>query len=223
MYLLRKWKLQSIIYMYRKDPYSSSRNTITIYVYSMYPSVFNPYIYNPSYIYIWVYPNCILEYVEFHFEAIAWFSYTPSVPKRMEFSSFKVRLVETWNYAYVPTLYHCIWEFLTNSASPHRPPPRRPAAHKKTVLGRILTRIAQDSTRMVEVYWSMLSFPLPCHCRRWCAAQALFHPLAPRPRLPSTRACLCPRSPRTILKSWTQQRVLYVLVFDSSKSSISLF
>jgi hypothetical protein len=98
MYLLRKWKLQSIIYMYIKDPYSSSTNTITIYVYSIYPSVFNPYIYNPSY--IWVYPNYIPEYVEFHFEAIAWFSYTSSVPKRMEFSSFKVILVETWNHAY---------------------------------------------------------------------------------------------------------------------------
>jgi len=61
-----------------------------MYVYSMYLSVFNsPYIYNPSY--IWVYPNYILEYVEFHFEAIAWFSYTLSVLEKMEFSSFKVR------------------------------------------------------------------------------------------------------------------------------------
>jgi hypothetical protein len=48
----------------------------------------------------------------------------------------------------------------TSARRPRRPPP--PAAHK-TVLRRILTRVAQDSTRMVEVYWSMhalLSPPL---------------------------------------------------------------
>jgi hypothetical protein len=74
-------------------------------------------IYTTLAIYIWVYPNYIPEHVEFHFEAIAWFSYTLFVLEKMEFSSFKVRLVETWNYAYAPTLHHCIWasrEFLTN-------------------------------------------------------------------------------------------------------------